>query len=239
MLEPFCRARAPQTGHSQASLCRLSQHRGSQHAYPTREAACVVPETYFSHGPLSAGVGHNCDASPDQSVIRSRWHCCKNKGLPYTCARPVWTCYVWYMHSDREAESTADYLGFYLAMGCRIRTGRGSIITSAPFSYDVQLAGCCTAGPSEQCGHNSRRFMLLAALLLCLAWLQSITMPACSRRAGSSSIHLDPHLAPALEYCGYHSRQESTTGLTTAVGYVLLQTTAAHVEASIPVIRLN
>lgn len=27
--------------------------------------------------------------------------------------------YVWsgYMHPDREAESTADYLGFYLAMG--------------------------------------------------------------------------------------------------------------------------
>lgn len=35
------------------------------------------------HMALSAGAGqHNCDASPDQSVIRSRWHCCKSKGLP-------------------------------------------------------------------------------------------------------------------------------------------------------------
>lgn len=42
--------------------------------------------------------------------------------------------YAWYMHPDREAESTADYLGFYLAMDCRIRTECSSSIT-----YPLQL----------------------------------------------------------------------------------------------------
>lgn len=38
------------------------------------EAACIVPNQILlsSHGPLSAGAGHYCDASPVQSVIRTR-----------------------------------------------------------------------------------------------------------------------------------------------------------------------
>lgn len=69
-----------------------------------------------------------CDASPDQSVIRSRWHCCKEQGPALNECLAGY--YVRYMHPDRKAESTADYLGFHLATSCRLGTGCNSSITS-------------------------------------------------------------------------------------------------------------
>lgn len=65
--------------------------------------------------------------------------------------------------------------------------------------------------------------------------LASIDHDAYSQRARSPGIHLDCSLARTSVCCKFNRPQESVTGL----HIVSLQTAAAHVEASIPVIRLN
>lgn len=82
-----------------------------------------------------------------------------------------------------------------------------------------------------QCGFSAAA---AAAAALALGFA-SINHDAYSQRAGSPSIHLDCSLVRASVCCKFNRPLESITGL----HIVSLQTAAAHVEASIPVIRLN
>lgn len=139
VLEPFCRARALQTDHSRASPSCVSTQPSTVAAnvhIPPQGAACLVPESYFSHGPLSAGAG-----TPLRRISRSKCDQVATALLQEQGpALNVCLSSTIVVDLGRAPRSRGRIYGrssgllllwqWYLAIRCRIRIGCSSSITS-------------------------------------------------------------------------------------------------------------